>query len=59
LTAFGSTQSEIIVPIFDAGRDQIVGTIDVENEHPNAFDEKSESLLVMCADAIAPLWWNG
>jgi GAF domain-containing protein len=59
LTAFGSTQSEIIVPIFDAGRDQIVGTIDVESERLNTFDEKSESLLVMCADAIAPLWLNG
>ena len=59
LTAFGSTRSEIIVPIFDAGRDQVVGTIDVESERPNAFDEKSESLLVLCADAVAQLWRNG
>jgi putative methionine-R-sulfoxide reductase with GAF domain len=58
-TAFGSTRSEIIVPIFAAGRDQVVGTIDVESEHFNAFDEKSESLFVMCADVVAQLWWNG
>lgn len=59
LTAFGSTRSEIIVPIFDEGRDEVVGTIDVESERPNAFDEKSESLLVMCAEVVAQLWCNG
>jgi GAF domain-containing protein len=56
LTAFGSTRSEIIVPIFNEQRDQVVGTIDVESERANAFDENTESLLIDCADAIAPLW---
>jgi L-methionine (R)-S-oxide reductase len=56
LTAFGSTRSEIIVPIFNGQRDQVVGTIDVESERANAFNENTESLLIDCAGAIAPLW---
>jgi putative methionine-R-sulfoxide reductase with GAF domain len=58
LTAFGSTRSEIIVPIFNGQRDQVVGTIDVESERANAFDESTESVLVTCAGVIAPLWVN-
>jgi L-methionine (R)-S-oxide reductase len=56
LTAFGSTRSEIIVPIFRPTRAEVVGTIDVESERPHAFDEKTEQLLASCADIIAPLW---
>ena len=56
LTAFGSTRSEIIVPIFDEGRRNVVGTIDVESERLNAFDEQNKKVLVACADVIAPLW---
>jgi GAF domain-containing protein len=56
LTAFGSTRSEIIVPILDAGRAKVVGTIDVESEQTNAFDRETEKFLVACADVIAPLW---
>jgi len=56
LTALGSTRSEIIVPIFNGQRDQVVGTIDVESAHANAFNENAESQLIDCADAIAPLW---
>src|SRR6266436_2674257 len=42
LTAFGSTRSEIIVPILDSKADKVIGTIDVESERPNAFDEQTE-----------------
>ena len=56
LTAFGSTRSEIIVPIFDVDRVNVVGTIDVESERVNAFDQETEKVLVACADAIALLW---
>ena len=59
LTAFGSTRSEIIVPIFDAERFDVVGTIDVESEQANAFDGQTEKLLTSCADVIAPLWRRG
>ena len=56
LTAFGSTQSEIIVPIFDAKGEHVIGTIDVESEYRNAFDHDAQSVLEECAKIIAPLW---
>jgi L-methionine (R)-S-oxide reductase len=56
LTAFGSTRSEIIVPILDEGRGKVVGTIDVESEQLYAFDRDTENVLVACADVIALLW---
>ena len=56
LTAFGSTRSEIIVPIFAATGDKVIGTIDVESEQPNAFDAQTQGLLEACAKAIASLW---
>ena len=37
LTAFGTTRSEIVVPVFDGTSESVVGTIDVESEKPNAF----------------------
>ena len=46
LTAFGSTRSEIIVPILDVDRAKVVGTIDVESEQANAFDRETEKFLV-------------
>lgn len=56
LTAFGSTRSEIIVPVFDAGDKEVVGTIDIESETTNAFDADTQSLLQACAKTIRPLW---
>jgi L-methionine (R)-S-oxide reductase len=56
LTAFGTTKSEIIVPIFDATRENVVGTIDVESEQPNAFDPPTQGLLEECAELLTPLW---
>lgn len=56
LTAFGSTRSEIIVPILDRAGDRVVGTIDVESEQRNAFSAEIEELLKACAEVIRPLW---
>ena len=56
LTAFGSTRSEIIVPLFNAVGDQVVGTLDVESEQPRAFDVETQAFLESCAEAIRPLW---
>jgi putative methionine-R-sulfoxide reductase with GAF domain len=36
-TAFGSTRSEIIVPIVGRAGRKVVGTIDVESENVDAF----------------------
>ena len=49
LTAFGSTRSEIIVPIVDRAGGKVVGTIDVESEKVDAFTEEDLSALERCA----------
>jgi L-methionine (R)-S-oxide reductase len=56
LTAFGSTRSEMIVPVFDADGKNVVGTIDVESEQPNAFSEDIQNLFAACSVVILPLW---
>lgn len=56
LTAFGTTRSEIIVPVFDGAGESVVGTIDVESDKPNAFSEDVQALLDGCASVIRPLW---
>jgi L-methionine (R)-S-oxide reductase len=56
LTAFGTTKSEIIVPIFDQAKQQVIGTIDVESELRDAFSPEVERLLERCADVVRPLW---
>ena len=56
LTAFSSTKSEIVVPVFDAAREEVVGTIDVESETVNAFGGDVQRLLESCSDVVQPLW---
>ena len=56
LTAFGSTRSEIIIPVLDEKTSAVVGTIDVESEQANAFSEEDQSTLEDCARAARPLW---
>jgi L-methionine (R)-S-oxide reductase len=56
LTAFGSTRSEIIVPVHDATRALVIGTIDIESERANAFDRSAQELLETCAIVLQPLW---
>jgi putative methionine-R-sulfoxide reductase with GAF domain len=56
LTAFGSTLSEIIIPILDEKTGAVVGTIDVESEQANAFSGEDQKMLEDCADAARPLW---
>jgi L-methionine (R)-S-oxide reductase len=56
LTAFGSTRSEIIVPVADRAGRKVVGTIDVESEQVNAFSEEDRVTLERCAAAVAALF---
>ena len=56
LTAFGTTRSEIIVPVFDQAGERVIGTIDVESEEPNAFTKDIEDLLEACSKVIRHLW---
>jgi len=56
LTAFGTTRSEIIVPVLDRKGKTVVGTIDIESDRLHAFDSEAEDLLKACAETIRPLW---
>ena len=56
LMAFGTTRSEIIVPVFDVEGDRVIGTMDVESEEPNAFNQDMQDLLQACSVVIRPLW---
>ena len=56
LTAFSTTRSEIIVPVFDSAREIVVGTIDVESETPDAFSRDAQEFLETCSNVICPLW---
>jgi GAF domain-containing protein len=59
LTTFGSTQSEIVVPIMDGAGHEVLGVIDVESERPHAFGEADRAFLERCAALILPLWKEG
>jgi L-methionine (R)-S-oxide reductase len=56
LTAFGSTRSEIIVPVVDGAKSKVVGTIDVESDKKDAFSEADRAALERCAVAVASLF---
>ncbi len=56
LTTFGTTRSEIVVPIFDHLRNAVMGTIDVESEKLNAFSDRDQIFLEDCAEMVRPLW---
>ena len=56
LTAFGSTRSEIIVPVVEGAKRKVVGTLDVESEEKDAFSEADRSALERCAVAVAGLF---
>ncbi len=56
LTAFGDTQSEIIVPLLAPGEERVIGTVDVESDQPNAFSASDQKMIEQCAQAALPLW---
>lgn len=59
LTAFGSTLSEIIVPVLDPSGTRVLGTIDAESERANAFSSRDREMIEHCAQAALPLWLLG
>ena len=56
LTAFGSTLSEIIVPVLSPdGR--VLGTVDVDSPNVNAFTDRDREMIeAVCIQAALPLW---
>jgi L-methionine (R)-S-oxide reductase len=55
LTTFGTTRSEMIVPVLH-NSGAVVGTIDVESDRANAFNDQDREALEACADALVQLW---
>jgi GAF domain-containing protein len=53
LACFASTQSEIVVPIFDGG--EVIGEIDVDASDRDAFDDTDAQFLEEIAALLAPL----
>lgn len=56
LLTFSSTKSEIVVPVFAPGDNEIAGTIDAESDSENAFSKEDAGFLEECAAAIRILW---
>ena len=56
LTAFGSTRSELIVPVVDVRTGSVLGTLDVESDRVNAFQDQDRVWLEQCALAVVPLF---
>ena len=56
LTTFGSTLSEIIVPVKQPRASPVVGLIDVESDRVNAFSSADQAFLERCADALSSVW---
>lgn len=57
LTAFPSTRSEMIVPVKSWGG-EVIGTIDIESEVPNAFGTSERGIAEAVATVIEPLFWR-
>ena len=55
LTTFGATLAEAIFPVRSTAQG-IVGTIDVESDHVNAFSTDDQAFLAQCTEALRPLW---
>ena len=55
LAAFGTTLSEIIVPVLSP-TGIVVGTVDVESDRANAFTDRDAEMIGQCIAAALPLW---
>jgi len=56
LTTFGSTRSEIIVPVFGGDHASVIGLIDAGSDSLNAFTGEDEYFLNSCAPFLNPLF---
>ena len=56
LTAFGTTRSEIIIPVLDEKTGAVIGTIDGESVQANAFSLEDQKLLEACARVARLVW---
>ncbi len=57
LTTFGSTRSEIIVPVLQLPTGAAVGLLDAESERLDAFSDDDRRFLEECAAALVSLFF--
>jgi len=55
LTSFGTTLSEIIVPVLSP-TGNVIGTVDVESDRANAFTTRDSDMIQQFIAAALPLW---
>jgi len=55
LTTFGSTRSEIVIPVIRKDNGSVVALIDAESERLNAFTNEDQILLEKCAATISEI----
>ena len=55
LTTIGGTRGEMIQPFLDESG-AVIGTIDVESDHVDAFTDRDAKLLARCAETLSWLW---
>ncbi len=55
VTSFGSTLSEIIVPVLSPGGG-VLGTVEVESDRTHAFADRDREMIENCIAAALPLW---
>jgi hypothetical protein len=48
--------SEMILPVLHPATGEVVGTIDVESDRPNAFSPRDKDFLEDCANVTLALW---
>ncbi len=59
LQALSSTQSEIIIPVLHPQNHRVIGTLDVESDRTNAFDQESQELLESYVSVLGDFWVDG
>ncbi|HLZ00038.1 MAG TPA: GAF domain-containing protein [Candidatus Angelobacter sp.] len=59
LQALSSTQSEIIIPVLHPQSHRVIGTLDVESDRTNAFDQAAQALLESYVSILGDFWVDG
>jgi L-methionine (R)-S-oxide reductase len=56
LTTVGSTRSEMILPVMGPAGTGVIGLVDIESDHLNAFTDDDRAMLERCASSLLSLW---
>ena len=56
LTTFGSTRSEMIVPVMGPPGTGVIGLVDIESDRPHWFTDNDRAMVERCAFSLLSLW---